>query len=244
MRPWGIEPAKDIDEVILGWRDETMDPAKILGLVAGRFKPGELRQYSDRAGLAIIPYKGADMFQLGSAGAMESLYFTLFGDSLLAFGQLNDVTAMIDSRAGRSPSLKVNAEFSDWHRELDGTAAQWGVLTPKAARKLMESWLPPASQQELAAAYVGRSVQRVLYRVQGEDRGGATQIVLICNSWEDATGIAALGGLFQQGAKWLAPSGGAGLLPAMGNLRISHASSRVVVELPGTTAMHGVSLPR
>ena len=104
--------------------------------------------------------------------------------------------------------------------------------TPKAARKLMESWLPPGSQQELAAAYLGRSVQRILYRVQGEDRGCATRIVLICNSSEDATGIAALSGLFQQGAKWLAPSGGAGLLPSMGNLRISPSGSRLELELP------------
>ena len=28
MRPLGIDSAKDIDEVMLGWRDETMDPAK------------------------------------------------------------------------------------------------------------------------------------------------------------------------------------------------------------------------
>src|ERR1035437_10189258 len=114
MHPLGIEAAKDVDEVMLGWHDETMDPAKALGLVAGRFKPDEFRQYSGRAGLAIIPYKGADIYQLGSTGALGSLYFTLFGDSLLAFGQFNDVTAMIDSRAGRSPSLKASAEFAKW----------------------------------------------------------------------------------------------------------------------------------
>jgi hypothetical protein len=53
----GIDPTKDIDEVMLGWRDETIDSSKTMGLVAGRFKPHELRQYSERAGLAIIPYK-------------------------------------------------------------------------------------------------------------------------------------------------------------------------------------------
>ena len=164
---------------------------------------------------------------------MGYLYFTLFGDSLMAFGQFNDVTAMIDSRAGRSPSLKANAEFGRWHGELDGSAAQWGVLTPKAARKLMESLLPPGSQQELAAAYLSRSIQKVLYRVQGEDRGGASRVVLICNSPEDATGIAALSGLFQQGAKLLAPSGGAGLFPALGYPRVSPNGSRLEIELPG-----------
>src|SRR5208337_2542118 len=39
LRPMGIEPEKDIDEVMLGWRGEMVGPAGFLGLAAGRFQP-------------------------------------------------------------------------------------------------------------------------------------------------------------------------------------------------------------
>src|SRR5580698_4797629 len=37
LRPMGVEPERDIDEVMLGWRGEIVGPGAFLGLAAGRF---------------------------------------------------------------------------------------------------------------------------------------------------------------------------------------------------------------
>ena len=57
LRPMGIEPEKDIDEVMLGWRGEMVGPAGYLGLAAGRFQPALIQQYFEHTGLPSPPIR-------------------------------------------------------------------------------------------------------------------------------------------------------------------------------------------
>ena len=87
LRPMGIEPEKDIDEVMLGWRGEMVGAAGYLGLAAGRFHPELIQQYFDHTSLPVREYDNAPLYAFGSGSDPNDLFFTFFDNSLAAFGR-------------------------------------------------------------------------------------------------------------------------------------------------------------
>jgi hypothetical protein len=244
LRPMGIEPEKDIDEVMLGWRGEMVGPAGYLGLAAGRFQPALIQQYFDHTGLPVRQYDGANLYAFGSGADPDDLFFAFLDSSIAAFGRLGDLKAMLDARQGSINALNSNSDFVNWQGELDGTAPQWGILNGKSAGNLAGLWLAPSGQKNVDLSSLGRSVRALLYRVQW-DSGFTAQLFMVCNSPENAAGFASLIGLLQQAGKQSTPAGGAAALPPiLQSIETHRDGARLELDVSGPPDMLDQILPQ
>jgi hypothetical protein len=243
LRPMGIEPEKDIDEVMLGWRGEMVGPAGYLGLASGRFQPALIQQYFDHTGLPVRQYDGADLYAFGSGGDPNDLFFTFFDSSIAAFGRLGDLKAMLDARQGSINALNSNSDFVNWQGELDGTAPQWGIMNGKSAGNLAGSWMAPSGQKNVDLTSLGRSVRALLYRVQW-DTGFTAQLFMVCNTPESAAGFATLIGLLQQAGKQSTPAGGAALPPILQSIEAHRDGPRLEMDVSGPPELLDQILPQ
>ena len=242
LRPMGIEPEKDIDEVMLGWRGEMMGPAGYLGIAAGRFQPDVIQQYFERTGLPVREYNSARLYAFGSGGDPDDLFFTFFDSTLAAFGRLGDMKAMVDARQGSINALNSNSDFVNWQGELDGTAPQWGIVNGKSAANMAGSWLAP-NNKNVDVSSLGRSVRALLYRVQW-DTGFSTQLFMVCNTPESAAGFATLIGLLQQASQKPPAAGGLALPPILQSIETHRDGARLELDVSGPPAMLDQILPQ
>jgi hypothetical protein len=243
LRPMGIEPEQDIDEVMLGWRGEMVGPAGYLGLAAGRFQPNVIQKNAEHAGLPVRQYDGANLYAFGSGGDPDDVFFTFLDSTLAAFGRLGDVKAMLDARQGSLNALNANSDFVNWQGELDGTAPQWGTLNGKSAGNLAGLWLAPSGQKSVDLGSLGRSVRALLYRVQW-DTGFTAQIIMVCDTPESAAGFSSLIGLLQQAAQKPAPAGGVTLPAILQSIETHRDGARLELDVSGPPEMLDQILPQ
>jgi len=243
LRPMGIDPDKDIDEVMLGWRGEMMGPSGYLGLAAGRFQPNAIKQYFARAGLPVREYNGSELYAFGSGADANDIFFTFFDNSLAAFGRQADLKAMIDARLGSANALNANSDYVNWQGELDGTAPQWGILNGKSASNLAGGWLAPSGAKNIDLSSLARSVRALLYRVQW-DSGFSTQLFMVCTTPENAAGFANLIGMLQQAAKQPPSPGGLVLPPILQSIETHRDGARLELDVSGPAEMLDRILPQ
>jgi hypothetical protein len=232
LRPMGIDPDRDVDEVMVGWRGEMAGPSGYLGLAAGRFQPDLVQKYFDRTGLPALAYAGASLYAFGSGSDAEDLFFTFLDSSIAAFGRLADVKAMLDARQGSTNALNSNSDFVSWEGELEGSAPQWGILNGKSASNLGALWFGGAGQKSVDLSSMTRSVRALLYRVQW-DTGFASRLVLVCDSADNAKGFATLVDLLHQATSQPAATGSLGLPPLLQNLEAHRDGARVELDVSG-----------
>ena len=243
LRPMGIDPDRDIDEVMLGWRGEMVGPSGFLGMAAGRFQPALIQQYFEHTGLPVRQYDNANLYAFGSGSDPDDLFFTFFGDSLAGFGRLGDVKAMLDARQGSANALNSNSDFVGWEGELEGTAPQWGILNGKSAANLAGLWLAPGGQNNVDTSSLARSIRALLYRINW-DTGFSAQIVLVCTTPESAAGFANLIGLLQQAGKQPPPKGGAALPSILQSIQVQRDGARLELDVSGPPEMLNQILPQ
>jgi hypothetical protein len=243
LRPMGIDPEKDIDEVMLGWRGELAGPSGFLGLAAGRFQPELIQKYFERTGLPVREYDGASLYAFGSGSDPNDLFFTFFDNSLAAFGRLVDMKAMLDARQGSINALNANPDFVNWQGELDATAPQWGILTGKSVGNLAATWLAPSGQKNVDFSSMGRTVRALLYRVQW-DSGFSSQLFMVCDTPETAGGFANLLGLLQKAAQQPPPAGGVSFPPILQNIETHRDGARLELDVSGPPEMLDQILPQ
>jgi hypothetical protein len=239
LQPMGIEPERDIDEVMLGWRGEVVGPSDFLGLAAGRFQASLIQQYFDKTGLPVQHYNGADLYAFGSGADPNDLFFTFFSNTLAAFGRLGDVKAMIDVHQGDANPLSSVSDFANWQGELDGTAPQWGIMNGKSAANLAGLWLSP-SGQKVDVSSLARSVRALLYRVQW-DSGFAATLIMICTTPEDATTFATLLDVLRQASKQ--PTG-ATLPSILQSIETKRDGARLELNITGPPELLDQVLPQ
>jgi hypothetical protein len=243
LRPMGIEPEKDIDEVMLGWRGELVGPGAYLGLAAGRFQPALIQQYFERTNLPVREYNGADLYAFGSGTDPDDLFFTFFDTSLAGFGRMGDVKAMIDARQGSINALNSNSDFVNWEGELEETAPQWGIVNGKSAANLAGSWLAPSGQKAVNLSSMGRSVRALLYSVQW-DTGFSAELTLVCDTPESAAGFATLIGLLQQAASKSSPGTGPTFPPILQSIEAKRDGNRLKLDVSGPPEILDQVLPQ
>ena len=242
LRPMGIEPEKDIDEIMLGWRGETVGPSGYLGLASGRFQPALIQQYIQQTGLPARQYDEADIYAFGSGGGADDLFFTFLDSTLAAFGRLGDLKAMLDARQGSINALNSNTDFVNWQGELEGTSPQWGILNGKSAGNLAGGWLAPSGQKNVDLSSLGRSVRALLYRVQW-DSGFSAALFMVCDTPETAAGFNNLVGLLQQAAKQPPTSGGIALPSILQSIHTERDGARLELDVSGPPELLDQILP-
>jgi hypothetical protein len=242
LRPLGIDPDRDLDEVMVGWRGEIAGPSGYLGLAAGRFQPDLVEKYFDRTNMPIRQYDGTNLYGFGSGSDPGDLFFTFLNDSIAAFGRLADLKAMLDARQGSASALNANADFVGWEGELEDTAPQWGILNGKSVANLAGLWLA-GGQKNVDFSSLGRSVRALLYRVQW-DSGFSAQLILVCDSPESAAGFAQLLNLLQKPPQQPAAAGGTGIPSILQNIDAHRDGARLELDASGPPEALGQILGR
>ena len=196
LRSMGTNPEKDVDEVALGWRGESMDSAGYFGLALGRFQPDKFAEAFARAQLPSRQYAGQQLHAFGSGEDPNDIFFTFLNGSTAAFGRLLDLKALLDVRSGDRPALDSSATFVAWEGELEGSAPQWGIATGKAAANAAMPWLAPGGKPLLDSAAFLSFVQAVLYRVEWSS-GFTVNLSVVCPNAEATTDLYRLLKFFQ-----------------------------------------------
>jgi hypothetical protein len=232
LRSLGVDPEKDVDEVMLGWRGQSPSGPGSFGVAAGRFDPDKVRQFFTQMRLPAQSHAGFDLFAFGSGADPADTFFTFLDSTLAAFGQLHDLKALLDAREGSAEALDTNQALQGYEAELEGVSPQWGILTGKAAANVAAGWLIGGAKTTLDMTAVLQPVRAVLYRVDW-DGGFTTHIVLVCNTPESAAGLLKLLNILQSAPMFSASGTAAGAPSLLQNLEARQNGSRLELTASG-----------
>jgi hypothetical protein len=232
LRSLGIDLEKDVDEVMLGWRGETLSGQGNFGLAAGRFEPDKVREFFTRTRLPVQSYAGYDLFAFGSGADPADTFFTFLDSSLAAFGRLHDLKALLDVREGSADALETNQTFRSYEAELEETAPQWGILTGKAAANVAAPWLAGGKKNTIDMTAFLQPVQAVLYRVDW-DGGFTAHISVVCKTEESAEGLFKLLNVLKSAPVFSASGASPGSASLLQNLDAHQNGSRLELSASG-----------
>ena len=232
LRPMGIEPDRDVDEVALGWRNDNTGAAGFYGMASGRLQADLIRQYFARTGLPTRQYSGYELYAFGSGSDRNDIFFTFLDSGTAAFGRLDDLKAMIDVTMGSANALDTNANFVNWEGELEGLAPQWGVLSEKAAANFAAPWFTGGKNTKMDLSVIMRPVRAVLYQVQW-GTGFSAQLNILCQDAQSATAITGLLKLVKNGSLQSAADGPSSVPSVIQGADIRSNGSRVELDVSG-----------
>jgi hypothetical protein len=228
----GINPEKDVDEVMLGWRGDSPSGPGSFGVAAGRFEPDKVSEYFTKTQLPVRSYDGCDLYGFGSGAAQDDTFFTFLDSTLAAFGRLHDLKALLDVREGYAPPLEANQTLEGYVAELEATSPQWGILTGRAAANVAAPWLAGGKTTSVDLTAFLQPVQAVLYRIDWE--GGFTaHISVVCKSPQSAAGLFQLLNLLKSAPVFAGAAGGAGPSPIVQNLDARQEGARLELSASG-----------
>jgi len=185
----GTDPDKDVDEVTLGWRGELQDPLDYFGLAWGRFAPDSVHELFEQRKLPWREYNGYELYAFGSGEERRDIFFAFLSSSSAIFGRLENVQALIDTRAGTRPALESNSAFANWEGELEGTSPQWGIATGAAAAARVAPLLGGGGKSSIDPQVLLKPVHGVLFRVDWSS-GFTSHMTVVCDSTETAAALA------------------------------------------------------
>jgi hypothetical protein len=228
----GVDPEKDVDELMLGWHGQSLSGTGSFGVAAGRFETDKMREFFTQTRLPLQSYAGFELFAFGSGADPADTFFTFLDSSLAAFGQLHDLKALLEIREGSGDTLETNQAFRSYEAELEGTAPQWGILTGKAAANVAAPWLSGGRKITIDLTAFLEPVQAVLYRVDW-DGGFTAHISVVCKTPEGAAGLLQLLNILKSAP--LLPASGGGIRPAplLQNLDAQQNGSRLELSASG-----------
>jgi hypothetical protein len=232
LRLMGVDPEKDVDEVMLGWHGQSLSGAGSFGVAAGRFEPDKVREFFTQTQLPFQSYGGSDLFAFGSGADPVDTFFTFLDSSLAAFGRLHDLKALLDVREGSADALDLNQTFRGYEAELEGTAPQWGVLTGKAAANIAAPWLSGGKKNTIDMTAFMEPVRAVLYRVEW-DGGFTAHISVVLKTPESAAGLFQLLNILKSAPLPPASGGGSGATSLLQNLNARQDGSRLELSASG-----------
>ncbi len=228
----GINPEKDVDEVMLGWRGDSPSGPGSFGVAAGRFEPDKVSEYFTKTQLPVRSYDGCDLYAFGSGADQDDTFFTFLDSTLAAFGRLHDLKALLDVREGYAPPLEANQALQGYEAELDGTSPQWGILTGRAAADAATPWLAGGKKTSVDLTAFMQPVQAVLYRIDW-DGGFVAHISVVCNSPETAAGLFQLLNLLKSAPVFAAAAGGSAPSSIVQNLEARREGARLELSASG-----------
>jgi hypothetical protein len=232
LRSLGVDPEKDLDEVMLGWRGESLSGPGSFGVAAGRFEPDKVQGLVTQNRLPVQSYAGYDLIAFGSGADPADIFFTFLDSSLAAFGRLHDLKALLDVREGSANPLESNQTFRSYEAELEQTSPQWGILTGEAAANVATPWLAGGKKTTVDMTAFLEPVQAVLYRVDW-DGGFTAHIAVVCKSAESAAGLYQLLNILKSAPVSSASGGSPGSASLLQNLDARQNASRLELTASG-----------
>ena len=232
LRSVGVDPEKDVDELMLGWHGQSLSGSGSFGVAAGRFEPDKVRELFTQTQLPVQSYAGSELFAFGSGADPADTFFTFLDSSLAAFGRLHDLKALLDVREGSADALDTNQGFRSYEAELEGTAPQWGILTGKAAANVAAPWLSGGGKNTIDMTAFLEPVQAVLYRVDC-DGGFTTHISVVCKTPESAAGLFQLLNILKSAPVFSASGGSPRPASLLQNLDARQNGSRLELSASG-----------
>jgi hypothetical protein len=239
LRSFRTDPEKEIDEVTLGWRGDAATSA-FVGLAEGRFQPEVTHDYFVQRQLPYQQYAGYELYGFGSTTDRESLFFAFFDSSTAVFGRMSDLKAVLDVRAGGRPGLQSNSDFANAEAELEGSAAQWGIVRGPVAASAAVPLLTGGVKLPADPKALLEPLRVVLYRL---DWGGqlSMHMSLLCRDAESATKLShalALLRVVQPNPGSDSPSGSAvGVLALFQGMDVQTNGSRLDMSGPVPAAL-------
>jgi len=191
LKSAGVDPDKDVNELVLGWRGQAQDTTRFFGLAEGNFQPDQIHEFFVNNNMMIQRYSGYDLYAFGSGTARTDMFFTFIDSSTAEFGRLGDLKALIDVRTAARTALNSNADFRRWEGDLDGLAPQWGIATGAAAANQAIPWLTQGKKIQVDPSALFSTVKAVLYRVNWASQIMA-HLSIICQNAEAANGLSQL----------------------------------------------------
>ncbi|MBZ5515640.1 MAG: hypothetical protein LAN62_12525 [Acidobacteriia bacterium] len=191
LRSAGVDPMKDVDEVVLGWRGEAGGGAGFYGRAEGRFDLDRVRKIFTQQALPRREYQAQELYAFGSGESPTDMFFAFLSPTAAAFGRLRDLKDILDVRARAKPALDTNSKFVDWEAELEGTSPQWGIATGKAAVNQVVPWIAAGRKLNADPGTILGPVQAFLYRIDWSG-GMSANLSIVCQNAESAKALATL----------------------------------------------------
>jgi len=232
LRAVGVDPEKDVDELMLGWHAQSLSGSGSFGVAAGRFEPDKLREFFTQTQLPVQSYAGSELLAFGSGADPADTFFTFLDSSLAAFGRLHDLKALLDVRAGSADALETNQAFRSYEAELEGTAPQWGILSGKAAAKVVGPWLLGERKNSIDLTAFLEPVQAVLYRVDW-DGGFTAHVSVVLKTPESAAGLFQLLNILKSAPLPVTSGSGSASASLLQNLDARQDGSRLELRASG-----------
>ena len=228
----GIDPEKDVDEVMVGWHGESLGGPANFGVAVGRFDPDKVSDFYTKSQLPVQQYLGSDLMAFGSGFDPADTFFTFLDSTSAAFGQLHDLKILLDVRDGSATALDTNQDFRSYEAELEGTSPQWGILTGKAAANAAAPWLSGGGKGSLDLTVFLQPVIAVLYRVDWNS-GFTAHISLVCKDPGSAEGLLRLLNLLKSAPPLPASASNPGTDSILRNLDVHQDGSRLEMNVSG-----------
>lgn len=229
LRSAGVNPEKDVNELVLGWRGQVQDTTRFFGLAEGNFDPNQVHQFFAKGQLPIQQYDGYDLYAFGSGAARTDLFFTFLDTSTAAFGRLGDLKVMLDVRNAERPALSSNDDFRRWEGDLEGVAPQWGIATGQAAANEAIPWLTQGKKVAINPSALFGSVKAVLYRVNWSG-GVMAHLSIVCQNDAAANGFGQLLSLLQKAQPALKSNVSPALYSVLQNMQVQVDGSKVDLD--------------
>jgi hypothetical protein len=225
----GVDPDKQVNEMVLGWRGDVQDTTRFFGLAEGTFDPNQVHEFFVNNRMMIQRYAGYELYAFGSGTARTDMFFTFIDSSKAEFGRLGDIKALIDVRNASRPALSSNTDFRRWEGELDGIAPQWGISTGLAAANQAIPWLTRGKKIQVDPSALFGSVRAVLYRVDWGSQIMA-HLSIICQNPEAANGFNQLLSLLQSAQPAVSKNVSPALSQILQNLNVQVVGSKLNLE--------------
>jgi hypothetical protein len=173
----------DIDELILGWLPGA-STMTMEGLAGGRFDPQAIAQQAQAHSIHSQAVGDNRAYCMTDDPKAECIL--ILSNSSGAFGTLEDLQAMARIRAGESPNLGSDAQFSTLVGDISGNAPIWGVATKKAVPKWFSAWMPGQKNLSLDWTSTMKDVDALSYQVNAA-QNVHLHVVMDCNSDQAAS---------------------------------------------------------
>jgi len=140
----GIDPEKDLESFLLGYRGANERPGEWLAVLRGRFDVGRIEKglADPGARIAADPYRGKTIYNLVSVPEVGDLSLTVLDATAIAVGRTETLRRVLDVHHRKAPSLASSPDIRRLASGLDPKAQIWAVLDGREVARMMREREP------------------------------------------------------------------------------------------------------